>query len=89
MIQYTRQTVPKINPVVAIKDKSDDDIAERLETIFRNVAQVYRNMPKPVGTQNEKGDDDVEENDETAKRNNRRKGRKSRVRPVECWILNV
>ncbi|KAF8143626.1 hypothetical protein K438DRAFT_1783567 [Mycena galopus ATCC 62051] len=75
--------VPKLSSSVAIKEKSDDDILDRLESIFRNMAGEYRNAKKLGASVNDDRNEDAEASgkDETlSKRTNHHKARKIRIR---------
>ncbi|KAJ7030920.1 hypothetical protein C8F04DRAFT_1186384 [Mycena alexandri] len=82
MIKCTRQKVPTITPAIsraAMDDKSEDEILDRLASVFRNVSAEYRKAPKPQPSELT-----IENTpDADPKRTNRRKGRKVR-KSEEC-----
>ncbi|KAJ7927122.1 hypothetical protein B0H13DRAFT_1861662 [Mycena leptocephala] len=88
MIKYIRQKIPTHNPAIAIDEKSDDDILERLDTVFRNIVQEYRRAKKVGALTNDAenqhaGEEGPDADDDSAKRVNRRKGRKVRKQVSE------
>ncbi|KAK7018438.1 hypothetical protein R3P38DRAFT_3274519 [Favolaschia claudopus] len=82
MITYVRQQVPQHTPAInaaAMKAKSDDDILERLETIFRNIATEFRKLQRAGNAEAESDNEAAVQDDDNSKQIKRRQGRKQRA----------
>lgn len=52
MLEYTRQQAPRYNPaltIAAMNAKSDDEILDRLGSLFKNIASESRKIVKLGG----------------------------------------
>ncbi|KAK7039963.1 hypothetical protein R3P38DRAFT_3469348 [Favolaschia claudopus] len=81
MITYVRQQVPQHTPAInaaAMKAKSDDDILDRLETIFRNIATEFRKLQRAGNEEAQSDNEAAVQDDDDSKQIKRRQGRKQR-----------
>ncbi|KAK7017149.1 hypothetical protein R3P38DRAFT_3360616 [Favolaschia claudopus] len=90
MIAYVRQQVPQHTPAInaaAMKAKSDDDILERLETVFRNMATEFRKLQRAGNAEAESDNEAAVQDDDNSKQIKRRQGRKQRASEERSEVL--
>lgn len=89
MIAYMRQKIPVQNPAITksmMENKTDDEILERLEVVFKNIATEYRKSIKTATGTSDHEADDHDDDEVDGKRVNRHKARKIRVRTIYLTI---
>jgi hypothetical protein len=86
MIKYMRQKVPTHNPAITIQimqAKPDDEISDRIERVFRNISTEYRKTKQAEAAESTSDTTNhliLAQKQLDSKQDNRRKGRKNRVR---------
>lgn len=89
MVAYMRQKIPLHNPAITksmMENKTDEEILERLEVVFKNIATEYRKSIKTAREDADHESDNHNDGEADAKQTNRRKARKIRVRTIYLTI---